>query len=71
VCVCGLVVRSLDRLAGPLSHLDLRTWSPARTVVVKIDDAISHYLVAWQGCGLSTRNVAVQAPSPETSATFT
>ncbi|MGZ8736308.1 MAG: hypothetical protein ACXWW7_04000 [Nocardioides sp.] len=50
VCTCGLVVRSVERLADPVGHLDQQRWTPARVVVVKVDDGSSAFVSGCQVC---------------------
>lgn len=50
VCTCGLVVRSMERLADPVGHLDQQRWKPALVVVVKVDDDQSAFVSGCQTC---------------------
>ena len=59
VCTCALLVRSAERLATPLGHLDVRM-RPARTVVVELPES-PRYLAACQECGASQQHDDVAA----------
>lgn len=61
VCVCGLVVRSLQRWIDPLGHLDPVTWKPADVVVVRMSEFEPKFLAACQTCGEQFRATSLEA----------
>ena len=65
VCTCGLVVRTLERFADPVGHLDVRC-RMARALVVKLDDR--DYFAACQSCGARTDDVGLVAATAWVSA---
>lgn len=55
VCTCGLAIGDLEQLDDPAGHLDPHRWTPAATVVVKVDDGESVYVAGCQACREHTR----------------